>query len=250
MNPFLSGQFVDLSHSYSAETIYWPTEEGFKFEREFDGLTEKGYYYAANKFCSAEHGGTHIDAPVHFFKDGQTVDQIPVKQFFGQTMVIDVTQKSEKNPDYEVSIQDFTDWESHHGMIPHDSIVLLNTGFARYWPDKLKYTGTTKTGPQAVAELHFPGLHPDAAEWLVENRRINAVGLDTPSIDFGQSKLFHSHRILCKNNILPIENLANLDKLPEIGAFVVALPMKIEGGSGAPLRMIAIIPESDQKNET
>ena len=245
MNLFSSGRLVDLSHSFSEETIYWPTEEGFKFEREFDGLTEKGYYYAANKFCSPEHGGTHIDAPIHFLKDGQTVDQIPIEQLFSQTIVVNVSEKSKENSDYEVSIKDFTNWESIHGKIPDDSIVLLYTGFGKYWPDKLKYIGTSKSGQQALSELHFPGLHPDAAKWLVENRKINAVGLDTASIDFGQSKLFHSHRILCKNNIPPIENVANLDQLPETGAYVVALPMKIAGGSGAPLRMVAIIPEKD-----
>ena len=242
MNPFLSGQFVDLSHSYSAETIYWPTEEGFKFEREFDGLTEKGYYYAANKFCSPEHGGTHIDAPIHFFKDGQTVDQIPIKQFFGQTMVIDVTQKSEKNPDYEVSIQDFTDWESSLGKMPKESIVLLYTGYGKYWPDRQKYLGTDKTGKKALSDLRFPGLHPDAANWLVENRKIKAIGIDTQSIDYGKSEFFETHRILCSKGIPFFENVANLDKLPSTGSVVIALPMKIEGGSGAPLRLVAITP--------
>ena len=241
MKPFLSEHLVDLSHSYSNETIYWPTEESFRFEQEFDGITENGYYYAANKFCSPEHGGTHIDAPIHFFQDGTTIDQIPITRLFGQAVVIDVTKKSEKNSDYEVSTEDFADWESSHGKIPNDSIVLLNTGFAKYWPDRLKYMGTTKVGQQAISELHFPGLHPDAARWLVENRSVNAVGLDTPSIDFGQSKLFHSHRVLCKNNIYPIENLTNLDKLPGFGAFIIALPMKIKDGSGAPLRIVAVI---------
>src|SRR3989337_2461105 len=200
---------VDLSHSYSSETIYWPTEEGFKLEKEFDGMTEKGYYYSANKFFSPEHGGTHMDAPIHFAKNGKTVDQIPLDQLIGQAIVIDVFKDTLKNPDYQVSIQDFANWESSYGKIPEGAIVLL---------------------------------HTDAAKWLVENRKINAIGLDTQSIDYGKSEFFETPRILCTKNIPFFENVANLDQLPSTGAYVIALPMKIEGGSGAPLRIIAIIP--------
>ncbi len=234
---------VDLSHSYSSETIYWPTEEGFKLEKEFDGMTEKGYYYSANKFFSPEHGGTHMDAPIHFAKNGKTVDQIPLDQLIGQAIVIDVFKETLKNPDYQVSIQDFANWESSYGKIPEGAIVLLHTGYGKYWPDRLKYLGTDKTGKEALTDLHFPGLHPDAAKWLVENRKINAIGLDTQSIDYGKSEFFETHRILCTKNIPFFENVANLDQLPLIGAYVIALPMKIEGGSGAPLRIIAIIPK-------
>ena len=155
---------------------------------------------------------------------------------------MDVSEKALSNPDYLVGIEDFKNWESKNGKIPDGSIVLLNTGYAKFWPDKVKYMGTDKRGPEAVKELHFPGLDPKAATWLVENRNINAIGLDTPSIDYGQSQLFESHQILFKENIPAFENVANLDKLPPKGAFVVALPMKIKGGSGGPLRIVATIP--------
>ncbi|MCM3900094.1 MAG: cyclase family protein, partial [Pyrinomonadaceae bacterium] len=103
------------------------------------------------------------------------------------------------------------------------------------------YLGTEERGAEAVAKLHFPGLHPDAARWLAANRSIKAIGLDTASIDFGQSTLFESHRILFDKNIPAFENVANLDRLPPKGFSVIALPMKIKGGSGGPLRIVAIL---------
>ncbi len=237
-----NGQIVDLTHDYSAETIYWPTEDGFKLDIGFEGITDKGYYYSAKKFSAPEHGGTHMDAPIHFAKNGKTIDQIPLDQLIGPAIIIDVSKEVLKNRNYQISIQDFTIWESSNGKIPDETIVLLHTGFGRYWPDRLKYLGTDKTGKEALTDLHFPGLHPDAAKWLVENRKINAIGLDTQSIDYGQSEFFETHRILCTKNIPFFENVANLDKLPAMGTVVIALPMKIKGGSGAPLRIVAITP--------
>lgn len=239
---FPKGHLVDLTYSYSTETIYWPTEDGFKIDDDFSGMTEKGYYYSAKKFSAPEHGGTHMDAPIHFAKNGKTIDQIPLDNLIGPAIVIDVSKEALTNPDYQISIQDFSNWESSYGKIPDGVIVLLRTGYGRYWPDHLKYLGTAKKGKEALTDLHFPGLHPDAAKWLVENRKINAIGLDTQSIDYGRSEFFETHRILCANDIPFFENVANLDKVPATGALVIALPMKIEGGSGAPLRLVSIIP--------
>lgn len=236
------GKWVDLTHDFSEEAVYWPTADGFKLESVFEGFTDKGFFYDANNYSAAEHGGTHIDSPIHFAEGKQTVDQIPIESLIGPAVVIDVTAKALADRDYLVSVKDFMDWESKHGKITDGSIVLLNTGSSQFWPDKVKYMGTDKRGPDAVKELHFPGLDPSAAKWLVENRKINAIGLDTPSIDYGQSTLFESHRILFKENIPAFENVANLDKLPPKGAFVIALPMKIKGGSGGPLRIIANLP--------
>lgn len=235
-------KIIDLSHGYSSETIYWPTEDGFRLDKEHDEITENGYYYAANKFFAPEHGGTHIDAPIHFSKDSLTVDQIPLDRLISKAIVIDVSENSSSNPDYLITTRDFENWEASFGKIPDNSIILLKTGYGKFWPDRLKYMGTDQRGESAISKLHFPGLHHDAAKWLIENRNICAVGLDTPSIDYGQSKLFETHRILCANKIPAFENVANLDKLPTMGSFVIALPMKIEGGSGAPLRIIALIP--------
>ena len=128
------------------------------------------------------------------------------------------------------------------GEIPADAIVLIRTGFSRRWPDAGRYLGTAERGAEAVARLHFPGLHPDAARWLVANRQFKAIGIDTASIDYGQSTRYESHRTLFERDIPAFENLAALDRLPLRGATIVALPMKIGGGSGAPLRAIAMLP--------
>jgi kynurenine formamidase len=238
---FPSGKIVDLSYAYDADTIFWPTAEGFRLEKDFEGVTDKGYYYAANKFSTAEHGGTHIDSPVHFAQGRNTVDQIPLEQLMGEAIVVDVASQCEADPDYRVTADDFLGWEKKNGQIPQGAIVLIRTGYGKYWPDRRKYMGTDERGPEAVAKLHFPGLGPEAARWIADNRRVKAVGLDTPSIDFGQSTLFESHRTLFDKNIPAFENLANLDKLPEKNFAVIALPMKIKGGSGGPLRIIAIL---------
>ncbi len=238
--PF-SGTIIDLSHPYDSTTIYWPTEMGFEFQKGFEGVTPGGFFYAANSFCSPEHGGTHIDAPIHFYQGRHTVDAIPLDQLIGRGIVVDVSAQCTENRDYRVSVEDFTEWERRHGKIPEGAIVLLRTGFGRYWPDRVPYMGTNERGPDAVAKLRFPGLHPDAAKWIAENRSIKAIGLDTPSIDYGQSTLFESHVILFEKNIPAFENVANLDILPENGFTVIALPMKIKGGSGGPLRIVAVV---------
>lgn len=238
---FPGGTVVDLSYPFDSTTVYWPTAGGFQLEKDFEGITEQGFYYSAYKYCAAEHGGTHIDAPMHFAKGRNSVDQIPIEQLMGRTVLIDVTKQSEKSRDYQVTVGDFQDWEKLNGRVPAGAIVLLRTGFGKYYPDRVKYMGTDERGPAAVPKLHFPGLHPDTARWLVANRQIKAIGLDTPSIDYGQSTLFESHRILFDKNVPAFENVANLDKLPLKGFTVIALPMKIKGGSGGPLRIIAML---------
>lgn len=238
---FPAGKTIDLTHPFDAQTIYWPTEDGFKLEKGADGATDKGFYYAANKFSAPEHGGTHIDAPKHFAVSSNTVEQIPLEQLIGAGIVIDVTKQCEANRDYQVTIDDFSIWEKQNGQMPAGVIVLIKTGFAKYWPDRVKYMGTEERGAPAVAKLHFPGLSPDAARWLTASRSINAIGLDTPSIDFGQSTLFESHQILFAKNIPAFENVGDMSALPAKGFSVIAMPMKISGGSGGPLRIAAIV---------
>lgn len=237
-----AGTLVDLSYPFDSNTVYWPTAETFHLEKDFEGMTDKGYYYSAYRYSSAEHGGTHIDAPVHFAKGKNTVDEIPLEQLMGSAIVVDVTKQCAANPDYQITTSDLQNWEQRNGKIAAGTIVLLRTGFGKFYPDRRRYLGTNERGAAAVANLHFPGLHPDAARWLSHNRRIKAVGLDTASIDYGQSTLFESHRILSDRNIPAFENVANLNKLPVKGFSVIALPMKIKGGSGGPLRIVAAIP--------
>ena len=237
-----AGRWVDLTHAYDASTVYWPTDTaGFQLEELAYGPTEGGWFYASYAFATAEHGGTHLDAPIHFSEGGRTADEIPLSGLIGPAAVVDVTERAD--PDYLVSVADLEAWEAAHGSLPEGGIVLLRTGWGSRWDDRTAYLGTDLTGPEAVPELHFPGLDPAAAAWLVENRSVVAVGIDTPSIDFGQSPDFRSHVTLYSAEIAGFENVANLEQLPEAGAYVVALPMKIAGGSGGPLRIVAFVPE-------
>ena len=234
-----AGRWIDLSYDFSEKTIYWPTAEGFRFDTVFDGVTPAGFYYSAYNFCAAEHGGTHLDAPVHFAKGKWSADEIPLEQLTGEAVVIDVSEKALKNRDYQVIVEDIEIWEKKNNIIPDNSILLFHTGFGAYYPEAVKYLGTDEKGVEAVAKLHFPGIHPDAAAWLVKNRKIKAVGLDAASVDYGQSKDFKTHQVLYEQNIPGFENVANLEKLPVKGAYIIALPMKIKNGSGGPLRIIA-----------
>lgn len=235
------GRWVDLTHPFSEETVYWPTADGFAKETVFEGKTEGGYYYSAFNYRAAEHGGTHLDAPVHFAEGRRAADQIPLEQLIGPAVVIDVSAKAEGDRDYQITPDDVRAWEAGHGEVPGGAIVLFDTGSARFWPDRARYMGTDERGAGAVAKLHFPGIRPDTARFLAEEREIRAVGLDTPSLDHGQSKDFMTHRVLFARDIPGFENVANLDGLPPTGATVVALPMKIEGGSGGPLRIMAVL---------
>ena len=234
--------WVDLSHTFSVDAIYWPTAEPFRLDTVAAGMQDAGYYYAANNFSAAEHGGTHLDAPVHFSEGSDTVEKIPLARLVGPAVVVDVATRAAADPDYLISVADFESFEAAHGPIPTGAIVLLRTGWGQRWPDRESYLGTPVVGPDAVPLLHFPGLSPDGARWLADNRAVGAVGIDTPSIDFGQSTTFESHQILYGRNIPGFENVANLEAMPETGGYVVALPMKIEGGSGAPLRIVGVIP--------
>jgi len=243
-SPFGHGRWIDLTHDFSETTLYWPTAVPFALEQEFNGTTPGGFFYCANRYRASEHGGTHLDAPIHFARDRKTVDGIELDQLIGNAVVVDVAAQAAADADYQITVADLRAWESGHGAIPKGAILLLHTGFGRRWPDAVRYLGTAEKGPAAVAQLHFPGLHPDAARWLTTARDIKAVGLDTASIDHGQSTLFETHRVLSEKNIPVFENVAHLDRLPPTGAAVVALPMRIAGGSGAPLRIVAWLPES------
>ena len=234
-------QIIDLTYSFDENTVFWPTAEGFILNKGFHGITDKGYYYSSNEFSTAEHGGTHLDAPIHFYEGRNSADEIPLEKLIGKAVVIDVLKQCEENRNYLIGIEDFKNWEKVNGKIPVGSIVLLKSGFGKYWPDRIKYMGTDERGDDAVAKLHFPGLSEEGAMWLVNKRKIKAVGIDTPSIDYGQSKYFKSHVVLCGANTPIFENVANLHKLPPKGFEVIALPMKIKGGSGGPARIIAII---------
>ena len=238
---FATGTWIDLSYPFDSTTIYWPTAQPFHLEILSAQRTPAGYYYAANNISAAEHGGTHLDAPVHFAEGRYTTDQIPLDRLIGPAVVVDVRARvASAGADYRITVADLMDWEQAHAPIAAGAIVLFHTGWGGRWPDRLRYLGTTKPGVAAVPELHFPGIDSAAARWLVA-RGVHAVGIDTPSIDYGQSATFDTHQVLLGANIPGFENVANLDRLPPVGSFVVALPMKIRGGSGGPLRIVALV---------
>ena len=233
-----SARVVDLSHTFDATTLYWPTSEtSFALTSLSRGPTPGGWFYAANAFCAPEHGGTHLDAPFHFAEKGATAEAI---ELMAPGLVIDVSAQAARDPDYRLTAEDVQRWEKTHGRIPAGAIVLLRTGWSKRWPDRKAYFGDDT--PKDASKLHFPSYGKDSAELLVIERKVAALGVDTPSIDHGPSKDFVVHRIAAAAEVPGLENLAALDALPEGGAWIVALPMKIGGGSGAPLRIVALVP--------
>jgi kynurenine formamidase len=236
-----TARVVDLSHAFDARTLYWPTSPtAFKLERLSHGRTDGGFFYAANAFCTPEHGGTHLDAPIHFGEGRRSVDQVPASELIAPAVVIDVASRAAADPDYTLRREEVAAWEKKHGEIPARAIVLLRTGWSARWPDRKRYLGDDKPGD--ASHLHFPSYGREAARFLVETRKVGALGVDTASIDHGPSKDFIVHQIAAAANVPGLENLTNLGELPERGAWVIALPMKIAGGSGGPLRAVALVP--------
>jgi kynurenine formamidase len=234
-------RLLDLTHPYNAQTIYWPTASTrFSLEKLAYGPAPGGYFYASYSFSTPEHGGTHLDAPLHFSERGRSTDQVPLDQLIARAVVIDVSPRAEANPDYRLSADDVLAFERQHGRIAAGTIVLLRTGWSRRWPDVKAYLGDDTPGD--ASKLRFPSYGEDAARLLVEERRAGTLGVDTASIDYGRSTDFVVHRLAAAQQVAGLENLTNLDQLPATGATVIALPIKIEGGSGGPVRVVAVVP--------
>jgi kynurenine formamidase len=233
-------KIIDMTYPFAAETLHWPTAKPFHLEKVQEGKTAAGFWYASYNYCGSEHVGTHLDAPFHFAEGKWTTEQIPLERTIGPLVVIDVRRQAEADRDYRLSAGAIRRWERTHGPVPSGAIVLVHSGWGRYWGDRKRYFGNDEPGD--ATRLHFPGLSKEAAELLVNERRIKAVGIDTPSIDHGASKDFIVHQILGAANVPIFENVAAMDRLPVKGATVFAIPMKIQSGSGAPLRIFAILP--------
>ena len=232
---------VDLSHALGPSTVFWPTSPTkFRLEKLADGQTDGGYYYAANTLSTPEHGGTHLDAPKHFNETGRTTEKIPLEQLIAPAVVIDVVARATADRDYRATRDDVLQFEKAHGTIARGTIVLLRTGWSRHWPNAKAYLGDDTPGD--ASKLSFPSFGVEAARLLIDERGAAAIGIDTASIDYGRSTDFQVHRIAAAKNVPGLENLTNLDRLPPRGALVIALPMKIEGGSGGPLRAVALVP--------
>jgi len=233
-------KIVDLTYPFSAETHHWPTAKPFHFEKVAEGRTPGGLWYSSYNYGGSEHVGTHLDAPFHFAEGKWTTEKIPLAQLIGPGVVIDVRRQAEKHADYMVQVSDIRGWEKFHGRMPRGAIVLIRSGWGKHWGDRKAYFGTDEPGN--VSDLHFPGLSKQAAEFLIKQRNVKAVGVDTPSIDPGPSKDFLAHQVLGAANVPIFENVAAVDRVPNKGSTVFAIPMKIKGGSGAPLRIFAVLP--------
>jgi kynurenine formamidase len=232
---------VDLTHAQGHNTLYWPSSpSAFKLDTLAFGMTPGGYFYSSFAFATPEHGGTHIDAPIHFAEGRNTTDRIPLSQLIAPAVVIDVTARAAADRDYRATADDVLLFEARNGRIAPGTIVLLRTGWDKRWSSRMQYFGDDTPG--RTTHLHFPGFGAEAARLLVEQRRVAALGIDAASIDYGPSQDFIVHRIAMQANTPGFENLTNLDQLPARGATLIALPMKIEGGSGGPLRAVALVP--------
>ena len=239
-SPINPAKLIDLSYAFGPDTIYWPTAEPFRLQRVAYGRTPRGYFYAANNISMAEHGGTHMDAPIHFAEGKRTSGEVPLTNCVGPAAVIDVRDCCERDADYQLTVDDVLAWEGRHGRVPRGGVVIMYSGWGARWPDRKRYLGTDV--PLDVDNLRFPGFSKQAAEFLVRERDIAALAIDTASIDPGQSKDFVAHQVLSAADKPAFENVANVDKLPPTGATFIALPLKIEGGSGGPARIVAVLP--------
>lgn len=231
---------VDLSHGFGARTLYWPTESaGFQRSDTFAGRTPAGFYYSAGKFAAPEHGGTHLDAPRHFAEGRQAADEVPLERLIGPAWVLDAEEACAREADHLVGRADYDAAVRRAGPPPERAIVLVRTGWGRRWPDRKAYLGDDRPGKTDA--LSFPGLDPALGRDLVA-LGVRAIGIDTASIDRGRSTTFDAHQVLAAANVPVFENVARLDELPVRGAWIVAAPMKIEGGTGGPLRIYAFVP--------
>ena len=235
-----TARFVDLTWPLGEETLYWPSSPSdFELETLSFGVNDAGFFYAANQFSTPEHGGTHLDAPIHFGEDRQRVHEIPVGRLVRPAVVLDISGQAAADPDYRLSVEDVEVFEQQYGLIAEGSMILLHTGWATRWPDRLAYFGDDTPGE--TSNLHFPSFGVEATRLLIEQRGVVVLGVDTASIDFGQSTEFLVHRLAAEHEVPGLENLTHLDQLPPVGSWVVALPTPIEGGSGAPVRAIGLI---------
>jgi len=230
---------VDMTYAINDKLPAWPGDDRV-FESKVNATVEKNGYFTRS-FWMLEHYGTHMDAPAHFPPGNIPLDKIPEAHFFGPVVVVDVREEAAKDADYRLRVMRVEKWEAQHGRIMPGSIVLLRTGWgATRWPDQARYRNL-----DAAGVMHFPGFSVEAAKLLIERGAVG-LGIDTLSIDYGASKNFEVHRVDLPAGLYNLENLANLDQLPEAGAFLIAAPIKLEGGSGGPVRVFAILPPAQK----
>ncbi len=226
---------VDLTHAVNGSNPTYSPEEGSEYKVSSDATYEKDKYFA-RKITLPEHFGTHIDAPAHFVRGLWTVDQIPPERLIAPVVVLDLSTKAKTNNDYQLSVEDIADWEKVHGAIPQNAVVMLMTGWESRWNSAQEFRNADRKGM-----MHFPGYSLEAARFLVEARSVMGLGIDTLSIDYGPSPGFAVHQYTMAHSVYHLENVANLAKVPATGAMVIVAPVKLEGGSGGPVRILALL---------
>lgn len=188
------------------------------------------------RWLLVEHTGTHMDAPFHFSADGMSADQIPLSQLIVPLVVVDIRRKAETNPDAQVTPEDLVRWERRHGRIPKDACVAMNSG----WAEKVNTPEFRNADESGV--MHFPGFHVEAVEFLLEERQVTGIAVDTLSLDFGPSPDFATHFRWLPTNRWGLEAVANLDLVPPRGATLITAVHKVAGASGGISRLIALAP--------
>ena len=228
-------QAIDLTHALNESTPYWPGEGYAPFNYEvFQTMETDGALSA--RFMMAEHTGTHLDAPNHFEEGQASIDQIPLHQLIVPAVVIDVQASVAENPDYLLTINDITNWETVNGTIQKNTFVFMYTGWDMRWTDFDRYKNADENG-----DLHFPGFSAEAADLLVNGRDVAGLGIDTLSVDYGLSKGFEVHHVSNIRDKYHLENVANLGSLPPTGIHLIVAPIKIENGTGGPTRIYALV---------
>lgn len=226
-------QVVDLTHTMTPEFPSFFGVAGIELDKKFD-IKKDGFNL--NWWRIIEHGGTHIDAPIHFSENGASLDKIAADALVLPLAVIDVAAAAARNPDYQVSRQDLIAWEKRHGRLPARGCVAMHSGWARRANDAAKYTGKDSAGV-----FHFPGIAPEAAEWMMKERNVAALAVDTLSLDHGPSKDFKTHYLWLPSGRYGLENVANLDRVPPRGATLIAGAAKVQGATGGPARVMALV---------
>jgi kynurenine formamidase len=224
---------VDLTHTMSADFPTFDGKPGIEMQKVFD-LKKDGYNLY--RWSLIEHSGTHLDAPVHFSENGIAVEQIPAETLVVPLAVINVVDKAAKDSDYRLSRADLVAWERRHGRLPDNGCVAMNSGWAQHVGDKAKYVGKDAGGV-----MHFPGLDPDAVAWLMKERKVAGIAVDTLSLDYGASKDFKTHVTWLGSGRWGLENVAGLDRVPASGATLVVGLAKVKGATGGPARLFAFV---------
>src|ERR1700722_14730929 len=225
---------LDLSYAINDKLVPWPGDEKY-FEAKINATVEKNGYFTRS-FWMLEHYGTNLDAPGHLPPGKARVDKIPPNKFFVPAVLLEVRDEAAKDADYRLPVSKIEKWEHAHGRIPPGAIVLLRTGWASRWPNIQKYRNQDQQG-----KMHFPGYSVEAAKLFID-RGVSGLGCDTLSADYGASEDFSVHHLALGAGLYHLENLSDLSAVPEAGAFLVVAPIKLEGGSGGPVRVFALLP--------